>query len=445
MIGCGMGSNKGTKWQVGIALLFVVLFVLAIPWQPSERPVKAQGPPTNTFTPWIFCADEHGICTFTGTMVVRYGAGTAWYYQVATGSIACNNETFGDPIVGTFKACYYSPSGPTPTPAPATNTPTGAWTFCANENGICTFPGTMYVRYGAGTAWYYQVATGSIPCDNATFGDPLYGTVKACYYSPLTGCVWVTDSFFGNNSLTISVYNPQSYALALTDASLIWPVVGNRFVNSFSFNGTRFFNANSHTSPTSAPASPNIPFASHATANFVVGFGSPGSLDGSFITTLNFTLGCSITYSMYGGATPTRTSTFTPTYTLTPTLTPIPITADFSAAYTRLLENAPDFLKQDGSHQEAQSLKGLVGGGVGGLYNIHIYVFREGHVEYDHTQSMFAGSFTVDAASTGNNYFGCNDQGSWWAWFEVTDASGKSQTSNTVQWYVGIPAVHGTS
>jgi hypothetical protein len=34
---------------------------------------------------------------------------------VATNSIACNNATFGDPIRGMAKACYYSPDGPTPT------------------------------------------------------------------------------------------------------------------------------------------------------------------------------------------------------------------------------------------------------------------------------------------------------------------------------------------
>jgi hypothetical protein len=166
------------------------------------------GGTTNTPTPtasginWTLCASENGTCTFTGTMTVRYGAGTSWFYRVATNSIACNNATFGDPINGTAKSCYYSPNGPTPTPNGPTNTPTRTstpsgptntftptptginWTLCAQENGTCTFTGTMTVRYGAGTSWFYRVATNSIACNNATFGDPINGTAKACYYSP---------------------------------------------------------------------------------------------------------------------------------------------------------------------------------------------------------------------------------------------------------------------
>ncbi len=150
---------------------------------------------------WTQCASENGTCTVPSTMVVRYGANTSWFYRVVTGSIACNNSTWGDPISGMAKACYYSPDGPTPTGgtgATNTRTPTRTrtstrtttgtggitWTQCASENGTCTFTGTMTVRYGAGSSWYYRVATGSIACNNATFGDPIQGTAKACYYSP---------------------------------------------------------------------------------------------------------------------------------------------------------------------------------------------------------------------------------------------------------------------
>ena len=184
---------------------------------PTNTPVGPTNTPTRTPTPtntpsggttWVYCADEGGTCTFSGTRTVRYGAGTSWNTLVATGSIACNNATFGDPIVGTVKTCEYSsdstsptntptrtptatntPVGPTNTPTRTptpTNTPSGSvtWTFCADENETCTFSGTMTVRYGANDSWYYRVATNSIACNNSTFGDPIRGTVKACYYSP---------------------------------------------------------------------------------------------------------------------------------------------------------------------------------------------------------------------------------------------------------------------
>src|SRR5258706_378252 len=122
-------------------------------------------------TGWTNCASENGTCSFSGTMAVRYGANSSYYYRTATSNIACNNATFGDPIVGTVKHCDYSPQPPN-----------NGWTQCAGENGTCSFSGTMGVAYGANGAFFYRPATGSIACNNATFGDPIFGTAKACYY-----------------------------------------------------------------------------------------------------------------------------------------------------------------------------------------------------------------------------------------------------------------------
>ena len=126
------------------------------------------------------CADENGTCSFTGTRDVTYGANGKFYTkQNVTSSIACNNATFGDPIVGTVKACYtvaYS--------APACDTANGPtdMTKCADENGTCSFTGTRDVTYGAnGVFTTLYGVTGGTPCTNAVFGDPLVGTVKACY------------------------------------------------------------------------------------------------------------------------------------------------------------------------------------------------------------------------------------------------------------------------
>ncbi|MEE9459757.1 MAG: hypothetical protein V3V84_08355 [Candidatus Bathyarchaeia archaeon] len=65
------------------------------------------------------------------------------------------------------------------------------WTYCAAEDEICYLPTTnnYIVRYGADIAydgstgaWVIQPHTNSVPCDNATFGDPLYLTIKECQY-----------------------------------------------------------------------------------------------------------------------------------------------------------------------------------------------------------------------------------------------------------------------
>lgn len=77
-------------------------------------------------------------------------------------------------------------------PAPAGSTPTtptappATAVACAAENGSCTLPAgaTATVWYGANASWAVKTGvTGSIACNNATFGDPLPGTVKACRYS----------------------------------------------------------------------------------------------------------------------------------------------------------------------------------------------------------------------------------------------------------------------
>jgi hypothetical protein len=145
----------------------------------------AAAPTTTSTTPsWTDCAGENGVCSFSGTRQVRYGANGSYAYKSATDSIGCNNATFGDPIYGTYKSCSYATSTTTTT-APVTTTvaaPT-SWTACAGENGTCSFTGTHQVRYGANNTYAYKSATGAIACDNATFGDPAYGVVKSCDYA----------------------------------------------------------------------------------------------------------------------------------------------------------------------------------------------------------------------------------------------------------------------
>jgi len=59
-------------------------------------------------------------------------------------------------------------------------TPVPAWTFCADENFFCAFSGTAPVRYGKFSTWVIETHTDGVMCDNAEFGDPLYGTYKEC-------------------------------------------------------------------------------------------------------------------------------------------------------------------------------------------------------------------------------------------------------------------------
>jgi len=124
-------------------------------------------PPTN----WTFCATEGGVCAFTGTMEVRYGANGSFLSKTLTNGTACTNAVFGDPAPGTPKQCAI---GARPTPPPM------EWTFCAPEGGVCTFTGTIDVRYGANGSFFFKTVTDGTACTNQVFGDPAPGVAKSC-------------------------------------------------------------------------------------------------------------------------------------------------------------------------------------------------------------------------------------------------------------------------
>jgi len=122
---------------------------------------------------WAQCASENGTCSFSGVMTVAYGAKGRYRYATSSpgAGTACSNAVFGDPAVGTPKACYIVGAPPTST----------TWSRCATENGTCSFSGIHQVAYGANGRYRYATSAGGTACNNAVFGDPAVGTVKACY------------------------------------------------------------------------------------------------------------------------------------------------------------------------------------------------------------------------------------------------------------------------
>lgn len=71
---------------------------------PSAIPSSV--PPATAVT----CAREGALCTLPAgvTATVWYGAGTSWAVRPGvSGSLACTNAVFGDPLRGTVKSCRY--------------------------------------------------------------------------------------------------------------------------------------------------------------------------------------------------------------------------------------------------------------------------------------------------------------------------------------------------
>ena len=99
----------------------------------------------------------------------------AQYKHVASGEAR--------PVVGQLDIGAYE-AATTATTTSTTTTPT--WTFCAKENGTCSYSGKREVRYGTSTVYTSKVLTGPVACNNATFGDPAHGYVKSCWYSSVT-------------------------------------------------------------------------------------------------------------------------------------------------------------------------------------------------------------------------------------------------------------------
>lgn len=135
---------------------------------------------------WTQCAIEEQVCSFTGTKEARYGYNGVYATATFTNRVICGNNAFGDPAPGRDKVCeiVLDTAAPAPAPAPAPGPAPEAWTFCANERGVCTFTGTQLVRFGATGAYVTALHTGSVACDNRVFGDPAYGVEKHCDVAP---------------------------------------------------------------------------------------------------------------------------------------------------------------------------------------------------------------------------------------------------------------------
>ncbi len=124
-------------------------------------------------TDWTFLADEWQAFTLAVPTRVRYGAGRTWVERdLPAGQANCSNTFFGsDPVPGVVKHCESQGASPT-----------GTWTFVADEWGAFTLSAASRVRYGAGSTWVERdLPAGQASCSNAYFGaDPLPGTVKRC-------------------------------------------------------------------------------------------------------------------------------------------------------------------------------------------------------------------------------------------------------------------------
>jgi hypothetical protein len=85
---------------------------------PIAAPAPAPAPaPALATSSWEFCANENGVCSFTGTRQVRYGYGSTFAVKTFSGSVSCSNAVFGDPLSGADKICESAPATVATAPA----------------------------------------------------------------------------------------------------------------------------------------------------------------------------------------------------------------------------------------------------------------------------------------------------------------------------------------
>ncbi|WP_143684431.1 hypothetical protein [Variovorax sp. KK3] len=132
---------------------------------------------------WVKVAEEGKSFKLSSSTAVQYGANSSWLTKQLSGTVVCNNATFGrDPIEYVAKACYaQTPSAPSAPPAPAAPAAPVAGSSLAQEGGSFTVPAATLVKYGADSRWITRSVTGTAACTNAFFGgDPAFMTAKTC-------------------------------------------------------------------------------------------------------------------------------------------------------------------------------------------------------------------------------------------------------------------------
>ena len=85
-------------------------------------------------------------------------------------------------ILGSYTSAPSHTSNRIPSRPEGTNASV-KWLKCADENLHCSFSGTHEVRYGAAGRYFTKTITDGVSCNNAVFGDPIEGTVKACEFN----------------------------------------------------------------------------------------------------------------------------------------------------------------------------------------------------------------------------------------------------------------------
>jgi hypothetical protein len=169
---------------------------------PAAGAVKrcAIGGGASSTTNWSVCASEGGVCAFSGTQQVRFGANGSYVYRSFSDGIFCSNSVFGDPAPGVAKQC--STGGTASTSTSSSPSPTAAvasgngpqWTITCPSGAADIWPGTsiqnVINNHPAGTTYCLRAGVHSLTSSiTPKRGDTFVGE----YGATLDGTGWRTS------------------------------------------------------------------------------------------------------------------------------------------------------------------------------------------------------------------------------------------------------------
>ena len=145
----------------------------------------------------------------------------------------------------------------------------GSLVWCANEGGSCVLPDgatvTLYYQaWGTGRTKVVAGLSGTVACDNATFGDPHTGTGKGCIYAATAG-----TSPWANAAAT---FKPHHFDVATTPACGAFSYAGQPFTARVTARNA--FNDTTLNYDGSASTSPNFARSTTLGDAPVLGLGS---------------------------------------------------------------------------------------------------------------------------------------------------------------------------
>jgi hypothetical protein len=130
----------------------------------------------------------------------------------------CENDLTSQTLKGKIMLkniiCYLAAAIAINTMLPIQSAKAAAPVYCGQENSSCSlsFGELRDAYYGANGRYAHKVVQGTFSCNNATFGDPAYGSIKQCFIGDATYTYALPE--WDNPTSTPTIQKPEPVIVA---------------------------------------------------------------------------------------------------------------------------------------------------------------------------------------------------------------------------------------